>query len=181
MEIKMVIAGFGGQGVLIAGQLIAETGLNKGKNVSWMPAYGPEMRGGAANCSVIVADEQIGAPIVETPDVLVAMNQPSLDTFSKSVAPGGHIVYNSDLVKQVPNRDDVTLIGISCNGIANSVESPKAVNMPILGAILEITKFFSMEDMKKTMEDKFGQKRAHLIASNLQAMELGRIAALEAS
>ena len=177
MEIKIIIAGFGGQGVLIAGQLIAETGMNKGKNVSWMPSYGPEMRGGAANCSVIVSDDQIGAPIVETPDILVAMNQPSLETFTKAVATGGYIVYNTDLIKTPPAREDVTVIGIGCNGIANSLESPKAVNMPILGAVLEITRFFSMEDMKKTMFAKFGEKRVHLIDSNLKAMELGRVAA----
>jgi len=174
MESKMVIAGFGGQGVLIAGQLIAETGMNKGKNVSWMPAYGPEMRGGAANCSVIVSDDEIGAPVVETPDVLIAMNQPSLETFGKTVAPGGYIVYNSDLIKNPPTREDVTVIGIGCNSIAASVESPKAVNMPILGAILEITKSFTMDDLKQTMENKFGTKRAHLIESNLKAVELGR-------
>ncbi|MCL1950237.1 MAG: 2-oxoacid:acceptor oxidoreductase family protein [Turicibacter sp.] len=178
MEFKMVIAGFGGQGVLIAGQLIAETGLNKGKNVSWMPAYGPEMRGGAANCSVIVSDEEIGAPVVESPDVLVAMNQPSLDTFGKNVPAGGCIIYNSDLIKNAPTRDDVTLVAVSCNGIANSVESPKAVNMPILGAVLEMTKLYTMDDMKQTMEQKFGAKRAHLIESNLKAMELGRQAAI---
>lgn len=174
MESKMVIAGFGGQGVLIAGQLIAETGMNKGKNVSWMPAYGPEMRGGEANCSVIVSDEEIGAPIVEQPDVLIAMNQPSLEKFGKTVAPGGYIVYNSDLIKHPPTREDVTIFAVECNSIAQSLESPKAVNMPILGAILEITKSFTMDDLRATMESKFGEKRAHLIESNLKAVELGR-------
>lgn len=176
MEFKMVIAGFGGQGVLMAGQLIAETGMHKGNNVSWMPAYGPEMRGGAANCSVIVSDEEIGAPVVEHPDVLIAMNQPSLETFGKNVRPGGTIIYNSDLIKKAPTREDVTIISVPCNTIANSVESPKAVNMPILGTVMELTGLYTMEDMKTTMENKFGQKRAHLIEANLKAIELGRSA-----
>jgi len=174
MEYNMIFAGFGGQGVLLAGQLVAEAGMNKGKNVTWMPSYGPEMRGGFANCSVVVSDEVIGTPIVSNPDILIAMNQPSLDLFGPRVASGGTIVYNSSLCKEAPIRDDVTIVPLPCNEMAASLEQPKAVNMPILGAVMEITNFFNIDDIKAVMTEKFGEKRPHLIDVNLQAIELGR-------
>jgi len=174
MEYNMIFAGFGGQGVLLAGQLVAEAGMNNGKNVTWMPSYGPEMRGGFANCSVVVSDDVIGTPIIAKPDVLIAMNQPSLDLFGPRVVPGGTIIYNSSLCKEAPTRDDVTILPLPCNEIALGLEQPKAVNMPILGAVMEITDFFNVDDIKKVMVEKFGEKRPHLIDVNLQAIELGR-------
>ena len=174
MERRMIFAGFGGQGILLAGQLVAEVGMNNGKNVTWMPSYGPEMRGGFANCSVIVSDEIIGTPIIALPDLLVAMNQPSMDLFGPRVVPGGHIVYNSSLIKNVPERDDVTFIPLACNEIAASLNQPRAANMPVIGAVMELTKLFTIADMEKTMTDKFGENRAHLIEANLKAIEEGR-------
>ena len=174
MEKRMIFAGFGGQGILLAGQLVAEVGMNNGKNVTWMPSYGPEMRGGFANCSVIISDEIIGTPIIAQPDLLIAMNQPSMDLFGPRVVAGGYIIYNSSLIKKIPKRDDVTFIPLPCNEIAASLNQPKAANMPIIGAVMEITKLFTSTDIKKTMTDKFGEDRAHLIEANLKAIEEGR-------
>ena len=174
MEKRMIFAGFGGQGILLAGQLVAEVGMNNGKNVTWMPSYGPEMRGGFANCSVIISDQIIGTPLIAQPDILVAMNQPSMDLFCPKVVSGGYIVYNSSLIKNIPERDDVTFVPLACNEIAASLNQPKAANMPIIGAVMEITKLFTLADMEKTMMDKFGENRAHLIAANLKAIEEGR-------
>ena len=174
MEYNMIFAGFGGQGILLAGQLVAEVGMNNGKNVTWMPSYGPEMRGGFANCSVIVSDEVIGTPLIVHPDLLIAMNQPSMDLFGPRVISGGHIVYNSSLIKNVPQRDDVTFIPLPCNEIATSLNQPKAANMPIIGAVMEITKLFTMADMETVLTEKFGTNRAHLIEANLKAIEEGK-------
>jgi len=173
MEHRMIFAGFGGQGILLAGQLVAEVGMINGKNVTWMPSYGPAMRGGFANCSVIVSDDVIGTPIIANPDLLVAMNQPSMDLFGPKVASGGHIIYNSSLIKSIPERDDVTFIPLPCNEIAANLDQPKAANMPIIGAIMELTKLFSLADIEKTMLNKFGESKAHLIEANLKAIEEG--------
>jgi len=173
MEHRMIFAGFGGQGILLAGQLVAEVGMINGKNVTWMPSYGPAMRGGFANCSVVVSDDVIGTPIIANPDLLIAMNQPSMDLFGPKVTPGGHIIYNSSLVKNTPTREDVTFISLPCNEIAASLDQPKAANMPIIGAIMELTKLFTLADIEKTMIDKFGENRSHLIEVNLKAIEQG--------
>jgi 2-oxoglutarate ferredoxin oxidoreductase subunit gamma len=174
MEHRMIFAGFGGQGILLAGQLVAEVGMTNGKNVTWMPSYGPEMRGGFANCSVVVSDEIIGTPIITHPDLLVAMNQPSFDLFGPKVVPGGTIIYNSSLVKDELMRDDVTMIPLACNEIAAGLGQPKAANMPLIGVISEMTHLFSIEEMREIMMRRFGEKRADLIEVNLQAMKLGR-------
>jgi len=173
MEHRMIFAGFGGQGILLAGQLVAEVGMTNGKNVTWMPSYGPAMRGGFANCSVIVSDDIIGTPIIAHPDLLIAMNQPSMDLFGPKVVSGGHIIYNSSLIKDIPKRDDVTFIPLPCNEIAASLDQPKAANMPIIGAVMEITKLFTVTDIEKTMINRFGESKAHLIEVNLQAIKAG--------
>lgn len=173
MEQKMIFAGFGGQGVLLAGQLIAETGMLKGKNVSWMPAYGPQMRGGSANCSVVVSDEEIGSPIIQNPDLLVAMNIPSLELFQDKVLPGGYIIYNSSLIHEAPKRTDVKVIPLPCNEIANELGVAKVVNMPILGAIMAIDPSINIEDLKNTMLAKFGESKKKLIDVNMEAIKKG--------
>ena len=174
MEYSMVLAGFGGQGVLLAGQLIAEAGMQKDKNVSWMPSYGPEMRGGSANCAVIVSDERIGTPMVANPDILVAMNLPSLTLFEDSVKEGGYLIYNSSLIEQGPTRTDVKVLPIPFNDIAAELGNPKTVNMPIIGSVMEIVKFFGVEDIEKIMFEKFGEKRKAIIELNVKAIEKGK-------
>lgn len=173
MEYNMIFSGFGGQGVLLAGQLIAEAGMTNNKNVSWMPAYGPEMRGGVANCSVVVSDEEIGAPIISNPDILVAMNQPSVDAFIDKVKPGGYLVYNSSLIKEVPVRDDIKIIALPANDIAAELGVAKVANMPIIGVVLKLVDFFTKDDISKVMMKKFGEKKAALIDLNLKAIDMG--------
>ena len=173
MEYRMIFAGFGGQGILLAGQLVAEVGMTNGKNVTWMPSYGPAMRGGFANCSVIVSDEIIGMPIIATPDILIAMNRPSMDLFEPKVVSGGYVVYNSSLIKNTSEREDVKFIPLPCNEIAATLNQPKAANMPIIGAVMEITKLFTISDIKKILMDKFGESKLHLIDTNLRAISLG--------
>lgn len=179
MEYRMVFAGFGGQGVLLAGQLITEAGMKQGKNVSWMPSYGPEMRGGVANCSVVISDEQIGAPIILEPDLLVAMNKPSLDKLENKVISGGYIIYNSSLIDKAPKRNDVNIIALPCNDIANELNLSKVVNMPIIGAIMAITKLFKKEDIISIMYDKFGKNKTKIIETNIKAIEEGEKYALK--
>lgn len=174
MEYTMVLAGFGGQGVLLAGQLIAEAGMLKDKNVSWMPSYGPEMRGGSANCAVIISDDSIGSPMVANPEILVAMNLPSLDLFEPNIKPGGYLIYNTSLIERKPTRDDITVIGIPFNDIANELGNPKTVNMPIIGAVMELVKFFGEEDIKKIMFEKFGEKKQAIIELNMKAITKGK-------
>lgn len=174
MEDKMIFAGFGGQGVLLAGQLIAEAGMKNDKNVTWMPSYGPEMRGGSANCSVVVSDEPIGAPIIVEPDLLVAMNIPSLELFQDRVKSGGYIIYNSSLINQPPTRKDVKIIPLPCNEIANELGVPKVVNMPILGAVVALTNIVSVDILKEVMLEKFGENKKQLIELNMEAIKKGQ-------
>ena len=119
MERQIIIAGFGGQGVLLTGQLLAYCGMITGKQVSWMPAYGPEMRGGSANCSVVISDEPIGSPKIEEPDVVIAMNRPSMEQFEPMLVKGGTLIYNTSLIDVAPGRDDIRTVPVDCLAIAN--------------------------------------------------------------
>ncbi|MBN1193236.1 MAG: 2-oxoacid:acceptor oxidoreductase family protein, partial [Coriobacteriia bacterium] len=116
--LNLLLAGFGGQGILFAGKLVAYAGLIEGRELSWLPSYGPEMRGGTANCSVCLSDEPIGSPLVVEPDVLVAMNQPSLDKFLHEVVPGGTVIVDSTMVPHVPERDDVSIFRVPATRLA---------------------------------------------------------------
>ena len=139
MEKQLIIAGFGGQGVLLMGQLLAYAGMLEGKQVSWMPAYGPEMRGGSANCSVVISDDSVGSPKVESADVVIAMNRPSMEAFEKNVVSGGLLLYNESLIDVKPSRTDIRAIGVRCNDIADDLKSAKVANMAMLGAYLGVT------------------------------------------
>ncbi|MDR1781508.1 MAG: 2-oxoacid:acceptor oxidoreductase family protein [Bacilli bacterium] len=176
METKMIFAGFGGQGVLLAGQLIAEAGMQKGKNVSWMPSYGPEMRGGTANCSVVISDDIIGTPIILDPQILVAMNKPSLESMQNMVVENGTIIYNSSLIKkdEINKINGINYIGLPCSEIALELGNPKVQNMPIIGAVMEVTKSFNEDDIKKAMLSKFGETKAKMIDLNMEAVAKGK-------
>ena len=139
MDMQLIIAGFGGQGVLLMGQLMAYAGMLDGREVSWMPAYGPEMRGGSANCSVVISDSPVGSPKVEDADVVIAMNRPSMDLFESSVVPGGLLIYNSSLIDTKPTRTDITVVPVPCNDIADSLGNGRVANMVMLGALMERT------------------------------------------
>ena len=177
MNLQMIFAGFGGQGVLLMGQLIAYAGMVMGKEVSWMPSYGPEMRGGSANCSVVVSDDPVGSPRVEDADVVVAMNKPSLAVFEKSVVPGGLLIYNSSLIDVKPTRTDIRVAGIPANDIAAGLGSAKVTNMVMLGAVAQLTGDFTVEELVDAMRHKFGPSKEHMMPKNREAIERGMAAA----
>src|SRR5512143_920952 len=139
MQTEVIFAGFGGQGVLFAGQVLAFAAMDAGHDVTWMPSYGPEMRGGTANCTVVIADEEIGSPLVRHPKAAVVMNLPSLDKYEPLVAPGGVLIVNSTLITRRPAREDIRVIEAPANAIAEELGSAKLANMVLAGALVEAT------------------------------------------
>jgi 2-oxoglutarate ferredoxin oxidoreductase subunit gamma len=169
----MLLSGFGGQGILFAGKFLAYKGLTDGKQVSWLPSYGPEMRGGTASCSVIISDEAVGSPIISNPDILVAMNLPSLDKFEKSVVSGGIILADSTLIERKVERDDVTVYYIPATRLASENGFPTLANMILMGKLLEVLGGFNAEDVKATLSKVISAKRADMLEVNKKALSLG--------
>ena len=159
MEQQFLIAGFGGQGVLLIGQLIAKAAMRQGYEVSWMPSYGPEMRGGEANCAVVVSDEPIGSPLVSEPTVLVAMNRPSLEKFMPAMPAGATLLYNASLIDGVTLREDIKVIAVPCNEIADRLQNSRVSNMVMLGAIRAATDAVSLENLTQTLKEWLGEKK----------------------
>ena len=174
MTVKYLFAGFGGQGILFAGKLLAYKGLTEGKNVSWLPSYGPEMRGGTASCSVIVSDDEIGAPIVLEPDVLIAMNLPSLDKYEKDVAPGGKIFADSSLIERCVSRTDVTSCRIPATQMAADNALDGLANMIIMGKVLEDAGEYDEAAVEKALGKCISARHADLLDKNCAALLLGR-------
>ncbi len=170
---ELVIAGFGGQGVMLMGQLLSYAGMHDGKNVSWIPSYGPEMRGGTANCSVVISDELIGSPIVSEPTTAIVMNLPSLSRFEPTVRPGGLLIYNSSLIDKAPERTDIRVIAVPANELAIELGSDKVANMVVLGAYLEATGAVSVEALKDCLSEVIPARRQDLIPMNVQALARG--------
>ena len=170
---NLLIAGFGGQGVLFAGKFLAYKALLEGKQLSWLPSYGPEMRGGTANCSIIISDTPVGSPIVANPDCLVAMNLPSLDKYEAAVVPGGKIFVDSTLITRKIEREDVNAYYIPATQIANEMGIPTLANMIILGKVLAENPELGMEYLEAAMGKVVSAKRANLIEQNLNAIKLG--------
>jgi len=158
MERTVVMAGFGGQGLLMIGKLLAEACLSEGKEVTWLPSYGPEMRGGTANCTVVVADSPIGSPIISRPKDAVVMNRPSLEKFAPSVRPGGVLIVNSSLISVEAGRDDLEVFKVPANDIAAAEGSGRAANMAVLGAYLGRTKLAKKESMLEAIRHTFASK-----------------------
>lgn len=173
MTLEAIFAGFGGQGIMLIGQLLAYSGMYEGKEVSWFPAYGPEMRGGTANCSVVISDDPVGSPIISEPDVLVAMNRPSLEKFEAQVKPGGSLFYNTSLIEVAPKRTDVTILALPVNEIATELGNPKVANMVIMGALLKQTGIVKLETVMAVLKKTMTGKKAALIPLNQQALEKG--------
>lgn len=173
MENKVLIAGFGGQGILFAGKLLAYIGLNENKQVSWLPSYGPEMRGGTANCSVIISDGTIGSPIVDKPDILIAMNAPSLDKYENSVNPGGTILIDSALAEKKVQRTDVDVVYIPASNIAKENQLNGLANMIILGAVIKKCNITSLENTEKALEKVVPPTKIKLFEPNKTAFTLG--------
>lgn len=155
---RLIVAGFGGQGVLSLGQIIAYASMYENKNVTWLPSYGPEMRGGTANCSVVVDDNPIASPVIATPDTLIAMNKPSLDKFVDKVKSGGLVLVNSSLISEKVKRDDVTVVYVDANAVAHKVGNDKASNLVVLGAYIKYSNLFTKEVMLSTIEKVFAAK-----------------------
>lgn len=174
MTTQYLFAGFGGQGILFVGKLLAYKGLMEGKNVSWLPSYGPEMRGGTASCSVIISDEPIGAPIVLEPDVLIAMNLPSLDRYEKDVVPSGKIYADSSLIERKIARDDVEAVYIPATRMASENGLDTLANMIIAGRILEDAGEYNEESIEKALGKCISARHADLLGFNRQALELGK-------
>lgn len=172
-EKQVLFAGFGGQGVLSMGQFLTHAALSAGKNVSWVPSYGAEMRGGTANCLVTIADEEISSPLTENPMMAVILNRPSLDRFEPRVKPNGTIVINSNLVDREPIRDDVTVLKLPVNDLANDIGNPKGANMILLGAYLEKTKVVEVEKALECFEIVFQNKKPEVINKNREAFLKG--------
>ena len=170
---KYLFSGFGGQGILFSGKFLAYKGLTDDKNVSWLPSYGPEMRGGTASCSVIISDNNIGSPIIDSPDVLVAMNLPSLDKFEKTVKSGGTIILDSTLIERKVERDDVNVVYLPATRLANENNCPTLANMIIVGKLLQVTGDYNEDSIDAALKKVISAKRADMLEINKMAMKLG--------
>ncbi len=173
MTHQIIMAGFGGQGVMSMGKILVEAGLKEGRNVSWLPSYGPEMRGGTANCSVIVSDEPVGAPTVTEATAVIAMNKPSLDKFEKDVIPGGLLFVNSSLIDIKAKRDDIDVYYIPANDIADELGTNKIANMVMLGAYLKASGAATEDTVMEYIAEVFGGKKAEMIPLNKEALIRG--------
>ncbi|MGI6004624.1 MAG: 2-oxoacid:acceptor oxidoreductase family protein [Christensenellales bacterium] len=173
MEHKIIIAGFGGQGVQSMGQMLAYAGMLEGKGVSWLPSYGPEMRGGTTNCNVIIADGGVGSPVVTRATSVMALNLPSLDKFENSVVPGGDLYINSSLVDRKCARDDINVYYIPCNELAAQIGNARVANIVMLGAFLEKSKAVSIQSVLDAIPGVLGERKKNLVPINKVALEKG--------
>jgi 2-oxoglutarate ferredoxin oxidoreductase subunit gamma len=173
MNLNMIFAGFGGQGILFTGKVLAYAGLIDDKQVSWLPSYGPEMRGGTANCSVCISDEPVGSPLVTEPDVLVAMNGPSFDKFIGTVKKGGKVIIDSTLVERASTRDDIEIFPIPATKLSAEEHLEGIANMILLGKVLKETALAGMETVEKSVRKCVPARKEHLIEHNLRAIKLG--------
>lgn len=176
MTIEAIISGFGGQGVMSLGELLTYGGMHEGREVSWLPSYGPEMRGGSASCQVIVSDEPVGSPIISEADVVLALNLPSLDKFEESAKSGGMVLVNSSLIERKVKRDDVKAYYIPANEIAIEVGNVRTAGMVMLGALLELTHVMTEETFQSVFTNVFGAKAEKLLPVNMKALRAGAAA-----
>jgi 2-oxoglutarate ferredoxin oxidoreductase subunit gamma len=170
---KILIAGFGGQGILFSGKALAFTGLKADMEVSWLPSYGPEMRGGTANCSVTLSDTPIGSPIVDKPDILIAMNLPSLEKYYNETMVGGYVIYDSSLIVKEDLRNDIKTVGIPATKLASDNGLDGLANMIIIGKVLKETNVLTLKQVLDSLALMVPAKKAHLLDSNIKAIELG--------
>jgi 2-oxoglutarate ferredoxin oxidoreductase subunit gamma len=173
MHEEVIIAGFGGQGALFAGQLLTYTGMDEGYQVTWIPSYGPEMRGGTAHCTVILSDDPIGSPIIRNPTAAVVMNPPSMEKYEPLVRPGGVLVVNSTLVRGRSVRGDITVVYVPANDLATELGNVKMTNVILLGALLAAKPILPVEAVKRAMELHIPERRKHIIEPNKRALDRG--------
>ena len=173
MKAEIIISGFGGQGVLSMGKILAYSGLMEDKEVTWMPAYGPEQRGGTANVTVIVSDDKISSPILSKYDAAIVLNQPSLDKFEEKVKPGGILIYDSYGIINPPTRKDIKVYTINAMDAANEMGNPKAFNMIVLGGLMKILPVVTIESVLKGLKKTLPERHHHLIPMNEEAIKKG--------
>lgn len=171
------MSGFGGQGILLMGQLLCHAGMQEGLQVTWMPSYGPEMRGGTANCTVMLSPERVGSPVTRTPSSLVAMNKPSLDKFEDALQPGGLLIINSSLVARDPRRSDLQMIKVPANKIAEEAGTLQVTNMAALGAYVAGRKIVALESVLAALRRMIPEHRRDLLTANQEALRKGAEAA----
>lgn len=173
MQTEIIIAGFGGQGVLFAGQLLSYAAMDEGREVTWIPSYGPEMRGGTANCTVIISDEEIGSPMVRNPKAVIAMNLPSLDKYEPLVRAGGVLVANSSIIERPIARTDILAVAVPGNDIAERNGDRRLTNMALLGALLANLPVLSIDAIEKALKDHLPERHHKLLPSNYKALREG--------
>lgn len=173
-QLDLIIAGFGGQGILSAGKLLAYAGMLEGKHVSWLPSYGPEMRGGTANCSIVISDDPIGSPIIDYPNALIAMNGPSLEKFEKKIATGGLIITNSSLVEAKSQRTDVEFVGVPATEMASDMGNLTYANIIILGKLLGKTGIIKNESFEAALKKVLPEKKHFMIPEEMKALVVGQ-------
>ena len=170
---EIIIAGFGGQGVMSMGQTIAYSAMIEGKHVSWLPSYGPEQRGGTANVSVVVSDREVGSPLVTRPSVAIILNNPSFDKFEPTIRPGGILLCNTSLVTKQSNRDDIQVIEIDATNLAIELGQERIANMILLGALLSLTNLVTIESIIDSLKKVLPERKHHLLDVNRTALEKG--------
>ncbi|WP_313343525.1 2-oxoacid:acceptor oxidoreductase family protein [Sedimentibacter sp.] len=174
MEQKIIMAGFGGQGIMAIGKLLAYAGMLENRNVTWMPSYGPEMRGGTANCAVVVSDEEVGSPLISKDGTAaIVMNLPSMTKFEKELVPGGKLIINKSLIDMKPTRTDIDVYYVNANELAMELGNAKVANMVMLGAYLELAKMIETESVLKAFVKVFGEEKSHLVPLNKEALLKG--------
>ena len=173
MQTEVIISGFGGQGALFAGQILTFTGMDAGLEVTWMPSYGPEMRGGTANCQVIIADDEIGSPITSKPKAAIVLNLPSLDKFEPMIVTGGVLVVNSSLVNREPQRKDIRWAMVPAQEIAENIGNRRLQNMVMLGAFLQMLPIVSIEALEKSLDEHLPERHRKHLKGNIEAIHQG--------
>lgn len=173
MTTQILLSGFGGQGILFTGKFLAYKGLLADKNVSWLPSYGPEMRGGTASCSVIVSDEEVGSPIISQPDVLIAMNLPSFEKFVPTVKAGGIVIADSSLIETKTDRTDIDVYYIPATALASDMGKQSLANMIILGKLLKVMNDFNEDEISTVLSKVIPPKKADMLEINMKAMQIG--------
>ena len=174
MKEQCIFAGFGGQGMLLIGKFLAEAGMETGRNVSWLPSYGPEMRGGTANCSVVVSDKPVASPLISVADTVLAMNLPSMLKFQSEVKPGGLLLINSSIIEEKSNRDDCDVVYVPCTHLAEKVGNRRGANVVFLGAyVAKKPDVISEEAIIEAMRVELGERKARFLEGNVKALKAG--------
>ncbi len=173
MQTEIILSGFGGQGALFAGQLLAYAAMDEGHHVTWIPSYGPEMRGGTAHCTVIISDDEIGSPLVRHPAAVIAMNLPSLGKYEPLVAPGGVLVVNSSLVTRHPARTDIRVVEVPANAMAEELGSNRLANLVLTGALLAASGALPLEAVERALAAHLPERHRSLLEANYQALRRG--------